>query len=437
MRSRSLFLWLYLLFSRHATGLAERMLARRLMRGKEDAARIHERRGVASLPRPEGVLVWFHAASVGEALSLLELIRRLREEREDLSILVTTGTVTSASVMGRRLPVDVIHHYVPLDVTAYVTRFLDHWKPDLAIWTESELWPSLITATHTQGCPMLLLNARLSVSSARNWRWFKGMARALLSRFDLVQAQDDVTASRLRGLGLLPSRIEVTGTLKEGAAALPCDEALRQSLSQTIGARPIWVAASTHAGEEDLVLAAHRIVLRSNPRALLLLVPRHPERGADIERLLQSDGWHYAQRSTGAMPDRDTQVYLADTLGELGLWYRLAPISFLGGSLVEIGGHNPFEPAALGSAILHGPYVSNFTDIFERLQAAGAARQVRDAASLAQGVDELMNPEYAAEMANAAWEVSSTGAEVTDRALDAILERLEIGEAAGQHHAST
>lgn len=436
MRSRSFVLWLYLLFSRHATGLAERVLARRVTRGKEDVARIDERRGVASQPRPEGALVWFHAASVGEALSLLELIRRLREEREDIAILVTTGTVTSAAVMGRRLPADVTHQYVPVDVTAYVTRFLDHWQPDLAIWTESELWPSMIAATHARGCPMLLLNARLSLNSARNWRWFKGMARALLSRFDLVQAQDDLTASRLRGLGLLPSRIEVTGTLKEGAAALPCDEALRHSLSQTIGARPIWVAASTHAGEEDLVLAAHRIVLRSNPRALLLLVPRHPERGADLAQLLQSDGWNYMRRSTGALPDRDTQVYLADTLGELGLWYRLAPITFLGGSLVEIGGHNPFEPAALGSAILYGPYVSNFKDIFERLQAAGAARQVRDAPSLAQGVDDLMNPEIAAAMANAAWEVSSTGAAVTDRALEAILERLEQREA-DQHHART
>jgi 3-deoxy-D-manno-octulosonic-acid transferase len=177
-------------------------------------------------------------------------------------------------------------------------------------------------------------------------------------------------------------------------------------------------------------------VLRSNPRAILLLVPRHPERGADIAKLLESDGWTFAQRSTGALPDRDTQVYLADSLGELGLWYRLAPISFLGGSLVDIGGHNPFEPAALGSAILYGPYVSNFTDIFDRLQAVDAARQVRDSESLARAVDELMNPERAAAMANAAWEVSSTGAAVTDRALNAILERLEQREA-DQRNAST
>lgn len=436
MRSRSLLLWLYLLFSRHATGLAERILTGRLARGKEDAARINERRGIASQARPDGPLIWFHAASVGEALSLLELIRRIREEREDLTILVTTGTVTSAAVMGRRLPADVIHQFVPLDIIGFVQSFLNHWQPDLAIWTESELWPAMIVETHRQGCPMMLLNARISQGSARNWRWLGGMARALLSRFDLVQAQDDLTASRLRGLGLLPSRIEVTGTLKEGAAALPHDEAQRQDLSQRLGTRPAWVAASTHAGEEDLVLAAHRAVLRSNPRAILLLVPRHPERGADIAKLLESDGWTFAQRSTGALPDRDTQVYLADSLGELGLWYRLAPISFLGGSLVDIGGHNPFEPAALGSAILYGPYVSNFTDIFDRLQAVDAARQVCDSESLARAVDELMNPERAAAMANAAWEVSSTGAAVTDRALNAILERLEQREA-DQRNAST
>ncbi len=400
------------------------MLRRRLAQGKEDTTRLDERRGRPGLPRPPGRLVWFHAASVGESLSLLEVIRRLHEHDAGLNFLVTTGTVSSATVLAARLPPRCLHQFAPVDIRPWVRRFLDHWRPDLAIWTESEFWPAMLCETHARGIPMLLLNARLSERSARRWRWLPGAAQALVSRFAAVQAQDDLTAQALRRLGVAAARIAVTGTLKEGMPPLPCDEAERARIARQIAGRPVWVAASTHDGEEALVARAQDQAARSVLRLLLVLVPRHPDRGAAIAAALEAEGHRVARRSVGALPGADTSIYLADTLGELGLWYRLAPTSFIGGSLVDRGGHNPFEPAALGSAILHGPYVRNFADIYARLSAAGGARLVRDAGSLATAVAELAQPDRRAPMAYAAWEVASSGAAVTDKALALILDHL-------------
>ncbi|MCT4682879.1 MAG: 3-deoxy-D-manno-octulosonic acid transferase [Roseicyclus sp.] len=424
--SGSFALGVYLAWSaRFGRGFAERKLRERVAEGKEDAARLDERRGIAAVPRPAGPLVWFHAASVGESLALLELIRTLLDERPDITILVTTGTVTSAGVMADRLPEGALHQYVPLDARPFVRRFLDHWRPDLAVWTESELWPTLICETHARGVPMVLLNARMSKASHDRWRFLHGMARSLLSRFDRALVQDDLTEIYLRRLGMLPAKMEVTGTLKEGAAALPVNEAELSVMRAEIGGRPVWVAASTHPGEEEKVLEAHRIALRTNPRLLLILVPRHPDRGDAIAALLEAGDWAFTRRSAGEGPERETTVYLADTMGELGLWYRLATVSFVGGSWVPIGGHNPFEPAALGSAILHGPYVTNFVDIYQRLTEARAARLVSAPQTLAEAVDDLLSPDRAAAMAHAAWEVVSAGADVTERARDVLLDKLE------------
>ena len=431
--AQPLALRLYLAWSaRRGTRFAERKLEDRLAAGKEDAARVDERRGIASLPRPEGKLVWFHAASVGESLALLELIRQLLDARDDLSILVTTGTVTSAALMGERLPERAVHQYVPLDARDYVTRFLDHWRPDLAIWTESELWPCLIETTAGRDIPMLLINARMSKASHDKWRFLRRVARHLLNRFSHALVQDDLTEISLRRLGLSPDRMEVTGTLKEGAAALPADEGVLSRMRADLAGRPVWLAASTHPGEEEKVLEAHRAALKANPRLLLILVPRHPDRGDELAEMLERDGWSHARRSAGAHPAGQTQVYLADTVGELGLWYRLAPISFIGGSWEPIGGHNPFEPAALGSAILHGPYVTNFVDIYQRLTEARAARLVSAPQSLAAAVNDLMSPDRAAAMAHAAWELVSAGADVTDRSVDLVLDRLDRGGRGGR-----
>ncbi len=421
----SLALRAYLAFSARATRYGERKLADRLAAGKEDPPRLDERRGIASQPRPDGPLVWFHAASVGESLSLLELIRRMSEDRPELHFLVTTGTVTSAQVMAARLPPAAQHQFIPIDVLPYVRRFLDHWKPDLAVWTESEFWPALITETKARGTPMVLINARMSKTSYDRWRFLRGMVRNLLERFDCAHVQDEITAGYLRRLGLPYDRIHVTGTLKEGAAALPCDEDERTRMAQHLGGRPVWLAASTHEGEEEKVLDAHAEALRVNHRLLLILVPRHPHRADDVAALIEKHKCRYVRRSEGDRPAADTQVYLADTMGELGLWYRLSPISFVGGSLEPIGGHNPFEPAALGSAILHGPYVTNFVDIFQRLSEAKASRLVTSPESLAEAVNELLNPDKAAALAHAAWEVCSAGADVTDQALEMLFDQID------------
>jgi 3-deoxy-D-manno-octulosonic-acid transferase len=416
----------YLAWSgRGAAPFAERKLRERLEAGKEDRDRLNERRGEAHMPRPEGPLIWFHAASVGESLAILELIRRLLEEREDLSVLVTTGTVTSAGVMADRLPERAFHQYIPLDARRFVIGFLDHWQPDVAIWTESELWPALICETHARGIPMLMINARMSKASHDKWRFLRGMAKSLLRRFDHALVQDHVSEMYLRRLGLPQMRMEVTGTLKEGAAALPCDEDERSAIAAHLGGRPVWLAASTHTGEERIVLDAHRTAVKANPRLLLVIVPRHPERGDEIAQMIQADGWRFNRRTAGELPDDEANVYLADTMGELGLWYRIAPISFVGGSMEPIGGHNPFEPAALGSAILHGPYVTNFVDIYQRLTEAKAAWLISGPDKLAIAVNDLLNPDHAASMAHAAWEVVSAGSEITDRAVDLVLDYLD------------
>ena len=407
-------------------GYARRLLAKRKAAGKEDPQRINERFGRAEIARPQGPLIWFHAASVGESLSILELLRAIRQSYPDLTLLVTTGTRTSAQLLSMRLPKGVLHQYVPVDTETAVAGFLDHWRPSLGIWTESELWPRIVTETAARGVPMVLVNGRMSERSAKRWCWFPGMAKRLVDSFDLVLVQDDAMAARFRQIGTERGRLVVTGSLKEGAVPLPDKEEERKLLQAAIGTRPVWLAASTHAGEEAVVVEAHR-----NVRAvelLLILAPRHPERGTGLATWLRSEGFAVAQRSAGEPLTPKTDIYLADTLGEMGLWYRLAPVSFVGGSLEEIGGHNPFEPAALGSAILHGPHVGNFLDIYRRLANAGATMEVTDAATMSAGLATALEPDTAAALAAAAWDVASDGATVTEDVmglLDPFLKRAQ------------
>jgi 3-deoxy-D-manno-octulosonic-acid transferase len=400
--------------------VARRLLARRATAGKEDPARIGERMGRPGAARPDGRLAWFHAASVGEAASLLELLRRIEAGRPDLTCLVTTVTVTSAQLLEARLPARAIHQFAPVDVLPWVERFLDHWRPDLAVWTESELWPATLVATHRRGRPMVLINARISTRSYQRWRWMGGMARALLRRFDRILAQDDLAAEHFGRLGAAPARLEVTGSLKEGAAPLGHDEAERVRVARAFAGRPVWLAASTHPGEEEIAVAAHARARRSLPMLALILAPRHPVRGDGIAEMLRARGLVVAQRSRDEPVTPDTDVYLADTLGEMGLWYRVASVSFVGGSLIEVGGHNPFEPALLGSAILHGPHVRNFADGYARLGAAQAAVRVADEGELAAALTATLAPDRAAAMAAAAWDAMSDGAEVTDRVLEVL-----------------
>ena len=371
-----------------ASMLAPLMLRARAGRGKEDPSRIAERHGRASRARPDGTLVWIHGASVGESLAALPLVSALLE-RSGRHVLVTTGTVTSARLMAERLPPRAFHQYAPLDSAGAVKRFLDHWRPDLALFVESEFWPNLVLATHKRGVPMALINARMSERSYRGWTRASALAKLLLSSFDACLAQDDATASRLTRLGA--KSVRVLGSLKADAPPLPVDQAAFDAFETAVGSRPTFLAASTHPGEEDIVLDVAVKLRERRPDVLTIVVPRHPARGGEIEALTLAKGLATQKRSTGALPAPTTAVYIADTLGELGLFYRAATFAFLGGSLIEHGGQNPLEPVRLGTAVITGPHTHNFDDIFRVLLDAQGEGRVRTPDELHELVARLLD----------------------------------------------
>jgi len=361
----------YQKLSSAAVPLTSVMIKRRLKQGKEDVARVNERRGMTKDVRPHGPLVWIHGASVGEVLAAAGLIERLRAL--NLRILITSGTVTSADIVAKRFPPDVIHQYVPYDSPRYVARFLDHWRPSLALFIESDLWPNLILAGAARRLPMVLINGRMSYRSFPRWRRFFGTIEALLGRFDVCLAQSDTDAERFTALG--SRNVVTTGNLKLDVQAPPADNAKLERLMAVTRGRPVIVAASTHAGEEEVLLEVHRALKGYFPSLLTVIVPRHPNRGEAIAAMIAASGLHVGLRSHEDLPTAITDIYVADTMGELGLFYRLAPIVFMGGSLIEHGGQNPIEAIKLGAAIAHGPHVFNFTDVYDALDSAGGAKQ--------------------------------------------------------------
>jgi 3-deoxy-D-manno-octulosonic-acid transferase len=373
-----LVLRLYQLASVAGSPMAPRLLARRLTRGKEHPERLGERRGEASLERPKGPLIWVHGASVGEMLAAVPLIERLRAQ--DFAVLVTSGTVTSAALAEQRLPDGALHQFIPLDAPRFVRRFLDHWRPGLALFVESDLWPNLILSCAERKIPMIVINGRLSERSFSRWQRVPGAIAALLGRFDLCLAQSSADAERYGELGA--PRVTTTGNLKLDVPAPPADETALQRLREIIGSRLVVAAASTHPGEEQAIIAAHRRLHEKFPSLLTVIVPRHPDRGESVAEIAKAAGLAVALRSRRAQPMPDIGVYVADTLGELGLIYRVAPIVFMGGSLASHGGQNPIEAARLGAAVLHGPHVWNFAEIYATLDAARGAELVADEEAL-------------------------------------------------------
>jgi 3-deoxy-D-manno-octulosonic-acid transferase len=369
--------------------LLNALLVRRAGRGKEDSARAGERRGQSTLERPDGFLIWIHAVSVGEANSVLPLINALSVRDPALSILLTTGTVTAARLMAERLPPGRSRHqFVPLDHPEWVSQFFEHWRPDLGLITESELWPNLLLNAEARGIPLVLLNARISKRTAGAWLRHPRTIGRLLRCFTLCLAQDADSAARLCALGAL--HVETPGNLKFAAPPLPDEPLLRQALEARFGARPRLLAASTHPGEEELIASAHEILRRQHPNFLTIIAPRHPERGPAIAEMLRARGLKVERRAAAAEGQGTPDIYVADTLGELGLFYRLCPIVFIGGSLVPVGGQNPLEPARLGCAVLHGPYTDNFADIMARFDAMGASEEVESPEALAGAVNVLV-----------------------------------------------
>lgn len=381
-----------------AAPLLRHHLARRAAIGKEDPARLSERYGVASLARPEGRLAWLHGASVGEMQSLLPLIEALAAREPGLNFLITTGTLTSARLLAQRRPARVLHQFVPLDRRAWVNRFLDHWRPDFALWVESEFWTNLLCGAAARGIPLALVNGRLSAKSLARWRWAPSLIGPTVGGFRIVLAQDETQAQRLAALGA--RNPQVLGNLKFAASALPADEAALAQMRLSLAGRDVWLAASTHPSEESIIATVHRALKSRRAKLLTLIAPRHAERGDSIADFLRGSGLIIARRSKGEAIGAQTDIYLIDTMGELGLFYRLAPVVFVAGSY-RWQGHNPIEPALLGAAVVSGPQVANFQDVFDRMAKAGAV-SITQENDLAQVIDGLLaSPQSAADRAAA------------------------------------
>lgn len=419
MRERvPLVLQLYRLASSAAAKpFASWLLTQRIKRGKEDPARLAERYGQATLPRPSGPLIWLHSASVGEILAIVPLVERLRAM--NFAVLVTSGTVTSAALAAQRLPAGAVHQFVPLDTPKFVNRFLDHWHPDLALFVESDLWPNLILASSDRNIPIILVNGRVSERSFQRWRLASGGIAALLERFDLCLTQSNADTQRYARLGA--SHITSIGNLKLDAPPPPVDRASLRDLKNAIGARLVIAAASTHAGEETAVIGAHKRLRAKHSSLLTVIAPRHPERGRAVAEMAKAAGLSVAQRSRGELPNSDVDIFVADTLGELGLVYRLAPIVFMGGSLASHGGQNPIEPIRLGAAVVHGPHVWNFAEIYEALDAARGAQAIADEATLTTCLSAwLTDPTSRTAAADAAMTTVRTLSGALERTLTAL-----------------
>lgn len=415
-------LLLYRLAARLLEPLAPRLLDARARKGKEDPVRVDERLGLASLPRPAGDLVWLHGVSVGESLSLLPVVERLRKVRPDLSILVTSGTVTSAALLAKRLPGGVIHQYAPIDGPAAVAAFLDHWRPAAGVLVESELWPNLILEARRRGIALILASARITEKTVEGWRRFPRAARRIVAAFDRVLPQDHASAARLESLG---ARIDGHVNLKLAGDAPPHDPAAFTRLSAAIGDRPVVVAASTHDGEE---IAIVRALDKLADRLCLILVPRHPERSAAIAAALTRDGYRFARRSEGRQPDAETDLYLADTLGEMGLFLRLADVVVMGGSFSAalekppVGGHNPLEPARLGKPAVTGPDMSNWAAVTEALVAAGGLQVVEAPWDLPAALAPLLaDPAEAKRIGERGRRAAAEAGSGLDRLIDGLL----------------
>ncbi len=410
---------------------APALIRQRLRLGKEDPERSAERRGLTRDVRPPGPLVWIHGASVGEVLAAAALIQRLRQL--NLRILVTSGTVTSAAIVARRFPPDVIHQYVPYDSPRFVARFLDHWRPSLALFIESDLWPNLILSSAARRVPMVLINGRMSQRSFPRWQKVASTISALLGTFDICLAQSPTDAKRFAALGC--RNVISTGNLKLDVPAPPADPDKLDKLLFITRGRPIIIAASTHPGEEEMLIEAHKALAGYFPSLLTVIVPRHPSRGGAIVQTIAAAGLTPAQRSHEDLPTAVTDIYVADTLGELGLFYRLAPIVFMGGSLVEHGGQNPIEAVKLGASIVHGPHVFNFTDVYEALDGAGGARRADTQEALIKQIGQLLSdPAARNSMAAASARVVSDLGGALERTLAALEPyllqlRLEMGAA--------
>ncbi len=367
------------------------LLRRRCRKGKEDPARLSERMGQPGINRPDGNLAWIHAASVGESQSALILIETLIQKNKDINILVTTGTLTSAELMAGRLPPQAIHQYYPLDHPAWVENFINHWQPNLVLWMESEIWPNMLKTIQQKAIPAALINARLSKKSFKRWKRTGNGIHALLSAFDLCLAQTPEDAAFFKTLG--GENVLVGDNLKYSATPLPHNESELKKLRTAIAERPVWLYASTHDGEEDIACRLHKHLTKKIPDLLTIIVPRHPARRESIRKICEKYDLQFRLRSTHPSPPQPSdQIYIADTMGELGLFYRLCPLACIGRSFSHDGGggHNPVEAAQLDCAVLHGPHIQNLAAIYAEMDNAGAALSLKNEQDFQNRLERLL-----------------------------------------------
>ncbi len=380
---------LYHILSYFLAPLLRLYLRIRIRMGKEDAARIGERYGIAGVPRPSGRVVWLHAASVGETQSILPLIDRILAYYPDCHVLLTTGTIASAQMLRGKMHSRLTHQFIPLDHPRWVKSFLEHWRPSLGIWVESELWPNLIALAKKSGVELALINARMSEDSFRNWQKMPSFVQQVLKSFSLVLAQNETYAHYFAALGA--PRVEISGNIKFASLPLDVPPEKIDRLQADFGPRKRWLAASTHDPEEKMIGRIHRELRGSYPDLVTILAPRHPPRADKIASDLRAMGLNVAMRSKNERVSPQTDIYLADTIGELGVFFALSKVTFMGGSLLAKGGHNLLEPAKFGNAILHGPHMENFPDIESMMRQASGSILVASEFELSSYVQRLLN----------------------------------------------
>lgn len=380
--------------------------------------------GVSPDSRPDGELVWCHAADASHIEIAHRLGDRLAQERPDVHLFVSSANPIKAPTHTK---LSSRYAELPAETNGSSQAFLQHWSPDVCVWTAGDIRPVLLSNAHRRGIPLYLVDAIDARLSGLGWRWLPNGHRAAFKLFDAIIARDGVTEDMLRGkLGVPEMRVSVGGPLWQGSRPMTCNEEEREELSKLLLGRPVWLGAHLVQDEIETVVAAHLEVIRVSHRTVLILSPKDPVDAAKARAYLSESGLRYVEWSEGELPNETTQVILADDPGDLGLWYRLAPISFMGSSLVQgTYGSDPNEPAAHGSAILYGPNVRQYLETYSRFAEVGAARIVRDASTLAAAVQRIIPSDQSAAMAHAAWDVATQSAAVMDRIVDLIIEALD------------
>ncbi len=399
----------------------QRYVEKRKQKGKEDIARFNERIGRPKMPRPEGKLFWLHGASVGESISMLPLINKILETYPDSHVMVTTGTVTSADVMQKRLPERAFHQFIPIDNPIFTTRFVKYWHPDVALWFESEFWPAVLSSIKRKNIPLILINGRISNKTFKRWQQFDFVCKELLGCFNLCLGQSEEDAYRLKVLGAKETLC--LGNIKYAGLPLPIDENAKKAILKQIGERKFWLASSTHEDEEVRIAKVHKRLMEKFTDLLTIIAPRHPNRGEDIANEIQKLDLNTALRSKGEKITPDTNIYIADTIGEMGLWYDIANIVFIGGSLIPHGGQNFIEPSRVRDAVIVGPHMYNFTDAMSRAKKADAVMQVTDTLELQEMVTQLLENENLLEAKRSLaynWAISET------KVLDGIMDKIKV-----------